>query len=385
MIPLGTDRPLHRRPVVTPALIAINVGVFFAMAVMGLRDPDAVERLRQAGQVGRFDADWYRFITSAFLHAGFMHIAGNMLFLWVFGPPVEDRLGRWWFLAFYLGAAVVSALVHIAADRAPAIGASGAIAGVAGAFLVLFPLTRIRTLMIFIIIGLVMVPSWFFVGLKIAFDLFAEGFSEDNVANMAHLGGYAYGIVVALVLLWTKLLRSEPYDVMTMLRQRRRRQQIRAAVSASAQAGPRQTVKAAKPDPESDELAERRAKVSSLVAGDELEQAADEYQSLVSAFAHRPHAGTLSRDAQLKLVGYLLGEDRRPLAARALEGFMGTYPSDPERRSLGVLLARLYAHDLGNPQRARDLLTPIAAQDADTDSRDIAREELASLPPEETP
>lgn len=384
MIPLGTDRPLHRRPVVTPALIAINVGVFFAMAVMGLRGADGVENLWQAGQVGRYDADWYRFITSAFLHAGFMHIAGNMLFLWVFGPPVEDRLGRWWFLLFYVGAAVVSALVHIAADPVPAIGASGAIAGVAGAFLVLFPKVRIRTLMIFIIIGLVMIPSWFFVGLKIAFDLFAEGFSQDNVANMAHLGGYAYGIVVAWILLWTKVLTSEPYDMMTMLRQRQRRRQIRAAVDEAARGGPRQATRVSKPDPESEELAERRAKVSGLVAEDKLDEATEAYRLLVDAFAHRPHAGTLSRDAQLKLIGHLLGAGDRKLAARGLEGFIGTYPSDPERYSLAILLARVYANDLGDAKRARELLEPVAEQSRDTESQAIANEELADLPAEET-
>lgn len=376
---------MTRKPVVTPALIAINVGVFFAMAMLGLGDPESVVRFERAGWISRGDPDWYRFITSAFLHAGFMHIAGNMLFLWVFGPPVEDRLGRWWFLLFYLVAAVFSALAHIASDPVPAIGASGAIAGVAGAFLVLFPLARIRTLMLFIIIGMWMVPSWFFVGLKIAFDLFAQGFSQDNVANMAHLGGYAFGITVAIVLLWTRVLTSEPYDLMTVLRQRRRRQQIRSAVSAAGQTGPRQTVKGAKPDPESEELAERRAKVSALVADGSLDEAAEAYKSLVDAFAHRPHAGTLSRDAQLKLVGYLLGDDQRKLAARALEGFIGTYPNDPERNSLAVLLGRLYAHDLGNPKRARELLKPIAEQDRDPESRTIAKEELAALPAENSP
>lgn len=384
MIPLSTDRPLRKRPAITPALISINIGVFMAVLVLGARDPEAAARLTRAGWVGGGSYDWYRFLTSAFLHGGFMHLAGNMLFLWVFGPPVEDRLGRWWFLAFYLAAAAASALVHVAADTAPAIGASGAIAGVAGAFLVLFPLTRIRTLMIFGIITLVMVPSWFFVGLKIAFDLIAQGVGNDNVANMAHLGGYAFGMAVAIVLLWTRILSSEPYDLFTMIRQRRRRQQIRAAVDAQASTVARAR-RTPKPDPESDELAERRARVSALVAEDRLDEAADAYKSLIDAFAHRPHAGTLSRDAQLKLAGYLLGADRRALAARAFEGFMGTYPNDPERRSLGILLARLYAHDLNKPDKARALLRPIAEQDTDPQTRALAREELAALPAEDSP
>ncbi len=384
MIPLGTDRPLRRRPAVTPAIISINIGVFAAMLVIQAIDPETALRLQATGWVGRGDHDWYRFITSAFLHAGFLHIIGNMLFLWVFGPPVEDRFGRLGFAAFYLFGAVASGLVHVASETAPAVGASGAIAGVTGAFMVLFPLTRVRTLMIFGLIGLLMVPSWFFIGLKIAFDLFAQGFRHDNVANMAHLGGYAYGIAVALVLLWTGVLQREPYDLFSLLRHRNRRRQFRAA-AAGAPSRPHAAARIARADPEADELAERRARISALVAEDRFGEAADAYESLTDAFAHRPHAGTLSRDAQIRLVGHLLSADRRKLAARALEGFVATYPNDPERDALLVLLGRLYARDLGNARRARELLTPIASQDTDEQTRDLAREELAALGPEEQP
>ncbi|MEM9372365.1 MAG: hypothetical protein AAGA55_01860 [Planctomycetota bacterium] len=147
--------------------------------------------------------------------------------------------------------------------------------------------------------------------------------------------------------------------------------------------GPRQHPKTGKPDPESDELADRRAKVSALVAEDRLDEAADAYRSLLDAFAHRPGAGTLSRDAQLKLVGHLLASGDRKVAALGLQGFLGTYPNDPERHTLAILLARVYANDLGEPEKARALLKTVAEQVRDPDSRSIAQEELHALPPED--
>jgi membrane associated rhomboid family serine protease len=378
LIPLATDRPNRRTPVVTQTLVAINLGVFIAMLLLPLAGIGTTEQFWRAGQVGGGRLVWYTLITSAFLHAGFIHIFGNLITLWVFGPPVEDRFGRAWFLAFYLAAGAASGLAHALLEKAPAIGASGAIAGVTGAFLVLFPATRIKCFMIFFIIGVVMVPAWFLIGLRIAFDLLSQSLGVRNdIANIAHLGGYAFGMSVAFVLLWTGVLRREPYDLFTLLKARQRRATIRAAVNAQATDRAR---KLAKPDPEADELARRRAEVATLIAQDNLDRAADAYHALLDAYAHKPNAGTLSRDAQLKLVAHLLGRDRRRLAARALDAFLTAYPADPEREELAILLARVNAHDLGDPARARALLEPIASQSRDDRLRALAREELAAIP-----
>ena len=386
LIPLSTDRPSRRQAIVTPVLVSINIVVFIAMLLVPMATDLTVERIYRFGQVGGGTLVWYTLITSAFLHGGFVHLLGNMITLWVFGPPVEDRFGRWWFLAFYLAAGVASGLAHALLEAPPAIGASGAIAGVTGAFLVLFPATRVRCLMVLFIIGLVMVPSWFLIGLRIAFDLFSQAFGvENNIANIAHLAGYGFGAAVAMTLLWTGLLSREPYDLFTILRHRRRRKSIRAAVDAQAEARARkiarQESKPEKPDPEADDLARRRARVATLLAEDRPEEAADAYRAMLDAYAHRPHAGTLARDAQLRRAGHLLSTDRRGLAARALEGFLETYKNDPERDELKILLARVAAHDLGDRERARALLAPIAAQQRDERLRDLAREELDAIGP----
>jgi membrane associated rhomboid family serine protease len=377
LIPLATDRPNRRTPVVTQTLVAINLGVFIAMLLLPLAGVGATEQFWRAGQVGGGRLVWYTLITSAFLHAGILHILGNLITLWVFGPPVEDRFGRAWFLAFYLAAGAASGLAHALLENAPAIGASGAIAGVTGAFLVLFPATRIKCLMFFFIIGIVMVPAWFLIGLRIAFDLLSQSLGVRNdIANIAHLGGYAFGMAVAFALLWTGVLRREPYDLFTLLRARQRRAAIRAAVNTQAADRARRF---SKPDPEADELARRRAEVATLIAQDHLDRAADAYHALIDAYAHKPNAATLSRDAQLKLVAHLLGRDRRRLAARALDAFITAYPADPERDELAILLARVTAHDLADPARARTLLEPIANRSRDDRLRALAREELAAL------
>lgn len=377
LIPLATDRPNRRTPVVTQTLVALNLGVFIAMYLLPLLGVGTTEQIWRAGQVGGGRLIWYTLFTSAFLHAGIVHILGNLITLWVFGPPVEDRFGRAWFLAFYLAAGAASGLAHALLERAPAIGASGAIAGVTGAFLVLFPASRIKCLMFFLIIGVVMVPAWFIIGLRIAFDLLSQSLGvRNNIANIAHLGGYGFGMSVAFALLWTGTLRREPYDLFTLLKARQRRAAIRAAVDAQATDRAR---KLAKPDPEAEELARRRAEVATHIAQDNLDAAADAYHALIDAYAHKPGAGALSREAQLKLIAHLLGRDRRRLAARALEAFLTAYPADPEREELAILLARVSAHDLADPARARALLEPIANQSRDDRLRALAREELAAL------
>ncbi|HRJ50759.1 MAG TPA: rhomboid family intramembrane serine protease, partial [Phycisphaerales bacterium] len=132
MIPLGTDRPLARRTVVNHALIGVNVAVFCLVALAGIRSQRGVEGVEHVLErwmlVGDIAQPW-RFLTYAFLHdmTSIWHLLGNMVFLWVLGPNIEDRLGRLGYLAFYLGAAAASGLGHVLMSPAPAIGASGAV------------------------------------------------------------------------------------------------------------------------------------------------------------------------------------------------------------------------------------------------------------------
>ncbi len=213
MIPLKDDVPLSRAPIVTVALITGNVVVFlWQMLVVGL--PVSVEiggaipyeilTLRDIRPVDLVPPP-FTLLTSMFLHGGFMHLAGNMLFLWIFGNNVEDALGRARFLLFYLAGGLVAALAQVTvsamgADRAallvPMVGASGAIAGVLAAYMVLFPRARVLTLVpIFFFIRLIYVPAAFFIGLWFAIQLLNAflGSETSGVAFVAHVGGFVAG------------------------------------------------------------------------------------------------------------------------------------------------------------------------------------------------
>jgi len=145
---------------------------------------------------------WLAVVVSMFLHGGLVHLGGNMLFLWVFGNNIEDRLGRVRYLLFYLVAGLVATASYVAVDPSspvPMIGASGAIAGVMGAYLVWFPRVRIRTLVIIVVIPLLFDLSAFWL---LAFWLVSQFFisPSSGVAWVAHVGGFAFGAIVALLL-----------------------------------------------------------------------------------------------------------------------------------------------------------------------------------------
>lgn len=158
---------------------------------------------------GRFDIsspipNWATMFTSLFIHGGWMHLLGNMLFLWVFGDNIEDRFGHFRYLLFYLAAGVAAIWLQIAVDTTstvPTIGASGAIAGVLGAYLLLFPYSRVSTLVFFFFITVVKIPAFVLLGFWFVLQFFSGvgslGIeSQGGVAYWAHIGGFLLGMAV---------------------------------------------------------------------------------------------------------------------------------------------------------------------------------------------
>ena len=217
MIPLRDANPTRQRPVVTYALIAICVAVFGIELWIQSTDGDAgLERfITQYGAVASRITEaptpgaLFGLITSQFLHAGWLHLGGNMLYLWIFGNNVEDRFGRVRFLLFYLAGGIVAALTQIftAPDSTgPLIGASGAIAAVLGAYLVLYPGARVLTLVFLgFFYQLIQVPAviilafWFLLQLVSGVASLGGSASGDQVAFFAHIGGFVAGVVAGLV------------------------------------------------------------------------------------------------------------------------------------------------------------------------------------------
>lgn len=215
MIPLRDENPTHSRAWVTILLIAVNVTVSVIQWLLpeaGLEELVYRAAMIPARLGGSVDTPGLppalTLLTSQFLHGGFLHLAGNMLFLWIFGNNVEDRFGPIRFLLFYLLCGIGAGLVHYAtapASTIPTVGASGAISGVLGAYALMFPRARIQTLVILVFwISVVPIPALLWVGIWFAIQLIqglasrsAEG---GGVAWFAHVGGLITGIVLLLIL-----------------------------------------------------------------------------------------------------------------------------------------------------------------------------------------
>ncbi|MBI3750318.1 MAG: rhomboid family intramembrane serine protease [Chloroflexi bacterium] len=231
MIPLRDRNPTRRTPVVTFGLIAACFAVFLLELSISLSGGDAA--------LGRFFNEWgavparisaalaagndlapamLTTITSQFLHGGWLHILGNMLFLWIFGNNVEDRLGRIPFLGFYLLGGIAAALTQVWIDpssHAPLVGASGAIAAVLGVYFVLWPGARILSLVflgffyqLLEVPALIVLGYWFVLQLVSGAASLGAETAASGVAFFAHIGGFVAGAVVGFVLRMTGLGRG---------------------------------------------------------------------------------------------------------------------------------------------------------------------------------
>jgi len=216
MFPLQDTMPSRGLPFVTWIFIVINVLVFLAETQMGTPELEVVLRglgLVPARLLHEFSlAEIGTVFSSMFLHGGFTHLIGNMWFLHIFGDNVEDRMGPWNYLVFYMLAGCVAAMTQTMmnpGDHTPMIGASGAISGVLGAYLVLFPESKVITLIpVFLIPYFVRVPAIFFLGFWFVMEFFSGFFSLSGataddatgggVAFWAHVGGFVFGMLVAV-------------------------------------------------------------------------------------------------------------------------------------------------------------------------------------------
>jgi len=204
MIPLRDSQPSYSKPVITMLLIAVNAVAFFYELSL-----DAFSRNHLIAVFGVVpERLWYpSLVTSMFLHGGWLHILGNMWFLWIFGDNVEDILGRFKYLLFYLGCGLAAGLTHVllnADSRVPTIGASGAVAGVMGAYMVKFPRSRILTLVpVLVFLTTYELPAFVILAYWLLIQFFSgvgsvaqSQLAHGGVAWFAHVGGFLAGIVL---------------------------------------------------------------------------------------------------------------------------------------------------------------------------------------------
>ena len=214
MFPIRDHNPSLRFPYITYGLILINIFIFVSYWPI-LGDPSKINPLFQnwalvPASINEGKA-YLGLLTSIFFHGSFMHLLGNMLFLHIYGDNLEDKMGHFWFLIFYLFAGVFANFAQFAADpfsSVPVIGASGAVAAVMGGYLLLFPKARIDILFIFVIIfKIIPIRAWVVLGIWFVLQLYnglAVPASVSGVAYWAHIGGFIFG-VVATFTTWKKL------------------------------------------------------------------------------------------------------------------------------------------------------------------------------------
>lgn len=238
MFPLRDENPTELIPYITVAIIALNVIAWIYIQGAGFTDSVIFGSICKFGLIpaevtGHTDGyrgvelapgvpcifggrNWFTLVTSMFLHGGWLHLIGNMWFLWVFGNNIEDSMGHIRFLIFYLLTGVLAGLVHIYSSidsMVPTVGASGAVSGIMGAYLILYPRVRVQTLFwIIIFIKIIAVPAWvvliqWFV-LQFLYWLTTTSNAEGGVAVWAHIGGFVAGILLIKLFENRKLVRA---------------------------------------------------------------------------------------------------------------------------------------------------------------------------------
>lgn len=207
MFPIRDHNPSERTPYVTNTLIFLNVVMFLLTepwlgGMVGLWEDLALYPLAVT-----HGAQMWGLVTHMFLHAGILHLAGNMLFLWIFGDNLEDQMGHLPFLGFYLACGLIAAGAQIAANPdewVPMVGASGAIAGVMGGYLLMFPRAKVDVVAIIIIlIKIFTIPAWVMLAVWFGVQIFS-GYAmhggDAGVAYWAHAGGFVAGLILAVPL-----------------------------------------------------------------------------------------------------------------------------------------------------------------------------------------
>ncbi len=353
LIPLETDVKPRRPPVANWLLVAANVVIFFATSASPVWA--VVER---HFTLNAAVPTLSQYITYQFLHGDLAHLAGNMLFLWVFGNAVCDRMGGLGYLMFYLAGGVFAGVVFTHYNHNPLLGASGSIAAVTTAFLVLFPRTRITMLLWAIIVTTFQLPAMVLIVVKIILwdNILAPWFDRgllSNVAYSAHLGGYAFGFVVPLLLLAVGVLPRNQFDLLASGRRWQRR------MGWEPDSGPRGPIgsrlvrveeMASRPLGRIELSPEERLREDVLdrLAEHDLAEAARLYLRLLEEDPRQ----VLPRPQQLELANYLTQSGRQAEAARAYELLLDAYPGAPDRPQVHLLLGLLYLRYLDEPLRA---------------------------------
>ena len=329
----------------------------------------------------------WQFISYSFLHGGLMHIIGNMFFLYLFGNNVNDKIGHIGYLCFYLAGAVFSGIGHTvfnSSSTIPTLGASGAIAAVTGAYLMLFPQTLITVLYWFYFIGTTEVPALYFIAFKmILIDNLIVRYTP-GVAYDAHLAGYTFGMAAILGLLATGLIDGSNFDLWAMVKRWNRRRHYQDVVSSgydpfTGEVRTKQIkvreIRTAPSETNEGKITELRNEISNRIAQRNLASAAQVYLELIQIDGLQ----ILPRQQLLDVANQLASENRHAEAARAYEQFLTHYSNYEYAEQVELMLGIFYSRYLGKPEPAIKHLQAASEKLADPSQLKMCRDELARL------
>ncbi len=387
----------RRRPTANYVLIAINVVVFLLSMQLSQHPYTGKTFLSLREWVGPFILSpnvpdlpgrmhLWQFITYAFLHGGFWHIASNMYFLYLFGGNVNDKLGNFKYVCFYLAGGVFSGLGHVVFSFSPVLGASGAVAAVTGAYLVLFPKTLVKVMYwLLVFIDSIDVPAIWFILVKM---IFLDNIIHDTaggVAYDAHLAGYAFGIVGTLLLLVTGLLKGDQMNLVFLFSQWRRRRRYRSTVSdgyspfkgrvGSKVIKTKEVSKGRAEAGTSEKIAGIRAKIAGFMNERNLAEGANLYVELIEIDADQ----VLPRQNQLDVANQLMSMSKWAQSAGAYEKFLRHYKSYEYIEQVELMLGILYSRYLNEPEKAIEALKAAKERLSDKKQVKMCQDELARL------
>ena len=368
LLPIRTNMPLRSTPVVNYLLLITNIAVFLATLHQGR------VVIPQSYALQANYPQFHQFLTHAFLHASWLHLAGNMLFLYIFGNNVNDRLGNIGYLVFYLAAAFFAGLGHVVMEQTPAVGASGAIAAVTGMYLILLGRTKITMLYwLFLFIGTFEITALLFIALYFGIDLYYTlNGSPEQIAYSAHVAGYLFGFTTGLLLLTFRLIQRSNYDLLSFFS--RTLYRVRVATTPAIK-------KQDFTSSEREALSLRQGILDSLSAHD-MPKAVQLYLQLQD----NDSARVLPTQPQLDIANQLMAQSDYPQAAAAYELFLRTYPTYQQIAQVQLMLGLVYTRYLNQPSQARGHLTnALTGLPEDSPARQMCQTELDKIPPGDSP
>jgi len=388
LLPIRTSIRPWRTPYANYALIVVNAILFLITywrhvdaftGVEGVLRPWALQFMLTPVR-----PYLWQFVSYAFLHGSIMHIVGNMFFLYLFGNNVNDKLGHIGYLCLYLAGSVFSGIGHTLMSSNPVLGASGAVAAVTGAYLVLFPQTLITVFYwLFYFISTVDIPALYFIGFKLIFwDNVAER-HIPNVAYDAHLSGYAFGISAMLLMLATGLIGSSRFDLWAMLKRWNQRRRYRDVVSSGYDPFAGRTtrrikvkeVKTAAQKQQEEKIKELRNEIGKRMLERNLPAAAEPYLELMEL----DNAQVPPRQYLLDIANQLASENKHAESAQAYEKFLTHYSSYEYTEQVELMLGILYSRYLNKPDLAVKHLRAAAEKLSDPGQLKMCNDELNKL------